>query len=112
MPFVKENTFWAEILDIYDLTTIKIKRNIIIYICVIADIIIPTDLYPDIYSIIYNNIVQRIKGQIILCKKAQGHKLLYLYDMQNEEIINNWINNMNYKWSNIVPISITIIPTI
>lgn len=94
MSYIKQETFWAEVLDIYDLTTIKIKRNVITYICILADIIIPTDLYPDIYNLVYINIAKRIKGQILLCKKIYGHKFIYLYDVQNSEIINTWINNM------------------
>lgn len=66
MSFDREDTFWAQVVDIYDLTTIKIKRNIITYICILADIIIPTNLYPDIYNLVYTSIVKRCKNNVFL----------------------------------------------
>lgn len=99
-------TSHVEVVKVYNINTMRIKKHIITFVCVLADIVIPIGMDKIDYMLIYNIIINKVKNKVFLCKKIYGYMTVYLYDIQEQNILNTYINNllvlamMNGKKSN------------
>lgn len=84
----------VEVVEVYDVSTLRIKDGIVSYTCVLADITIPVNIGIILYDQVYNIVYARIKNKLFLCKQKYGYRVVYLYDREDFTLINSWINNL------------------
>jgi hypothetical protein len=91
--YYKETILYGTVIQIYNITNIKIKFNIFSYQYILADIILPKYYDKLCLEWVMSEMLLYMRDKLFKVK-IFNNIYVYLYDTDNNLYINNWINNI------------------